>query len=108
MTYAIAQHMRDLGVTVVMTVETEQQLGTAQIGAQGVSFVADNLVQLRYVELDGRLERALSVIKARGVQHVTELRSLVIGADGLHVVAGRFADLRGVLTGFPAREPRLV
>lgn len=108
MAYAIAKHMRELGVTLLMTVETEQHLGTAQIGAQGVSFIADNLIQLRYVELDGRLERALSVVKARGVAHETELRSLVIGPDGLRVVAGRFADLRGVLTGLPAREGRLV
>ena len=81
-------------------------LGTAQIGAHGVSFIADNLIQLRYVELGGRLERAISVIKARGVQHESELRSLTIAKGGVEVVGGRFNELRGVLTGLPQRDPR--
>jgi circadian clock protein KaiC len=107
MAYAIAKHMRGLGVTLLMTVESEQLLGTANIGSHGVSFIADNLVQLRYVELEGRLERAISVIKARGVQHESELRSMVISKGGIRVVAGRFKEMRGVLTGLPAHDPRL-
>ncbi len=104
MVYAIAKHLRTAGVSSMMTVECEQLLGSAQLSGQGVSFVADNLVQLRYVEIDGRLERAVSVLKARGIKHDTELRTLSIGPGGIEVVGGRFRDLRGVLTGLPARE----
>ncbi len=104
--YAIAKHLRQAGVSSMMTLESEQYLGTARISAQGVSFVADNLVQLRYVEVDGRLERAISVLKARGIKHRTELRSLVVDAKGIDVVGDRFRDLRGVLTGVPEREAK--
>jgi circadian clock protein KaiC len=106
MVYAIAKHLRSTGVSSMMTVECEQLLGAAQLSGQGVSFVADNLIQLRYVELDGRLERAISVLKARGIKHQSELRSLSIDGEGLHVVGGRFRDLRGVLTGLPSKETR--
>ncbi|MDB5219642.1 MAG: putative circadian clock protein KaiC [Myxococcaceae bacterium] len=106
MAYAIAKHMRGQGVTLAMTLEAEQLMGAATIGSQGVSFIADNLVQLRYVEIEGRLERAISVIKARGVQHASELRSMIISKGGIRVVAGRFKEMRGVLTGLPAHDPR--
>ena len=106
MVYAIAKHMRGQGTTLVMTVETEQLLGAAQLSGHGVSFIADNLIQLRYVEIDGRLERAISVLKARGIGHDSGLRSLEIGHGGVRVVGDRFRDLRGVLTGLPTPNER--
>jgi circadian clock protein KaiC len=104
MIYAIAKHMRRAGVSLFLTVESEQLLGSARLTGQGVSFIADNLIQLRYVEIDGRLERAISVLKARGIKHDSELRALTIGAGGLQAIKGRFKDMRGVLTGLPARD----
>jgi circadian clock protein KaiC len=104
MVYAIAKHLRGDQVSLLMTVESEQLLGAAHLTGQGVSFIADNLVQMRYVEIQGRLERAISVLKARGIEHSSELRAITIGQGGLKVVEGRFKDLRGVLTGIPERE----
>jgi circadian clock protein KaiC len=104
MVYAIAKHMRNVPASLMMTVESPQLLGAAQLSGQGVSFIADNVIQLRYVEMEGRLERAISVLKARGIQHSSELRSLTVGNDGLKVVGGRFKDMRGVLTGLPAHH----
>jgi circadian clock protein KaiC len=106
MVYAITKHMRGAGVTLVMTVEFEQFLGTAQLSGHGVSFIADNVVQLHYVEIEGKLERAISVLKARGIHHNSELRSLEIGTSGLKVTRERFKDLRGVLTGLPTLSPK--
>lgn len=66
--------------------------------------IADNVVVLRYVEVEGRLERAAFVLKARGIGHTTELRRFVIDDRGAHV-GKRFQDLRGVLTGIPQPAP---
>jgi circadian clock protein KaiC len=104
MVYAITKHLRGTGVTTLMTLECVQLLGAAHLSSEGVSFLADNVVQLRYVELEGRLERAVSVLKARGIKHNSELRSMLIESDGIRVVSGRFTNLRGVLTGLPTRE----
>jgi circadian clock protein KaiC len=98
--YALTKHFRAVGVTPLMTMEVAELLGTAQLTGHGVSSTADNLILLRYVEMDGRLERAVSVLKARGTGHVTELRRFRIDGNGAHV-GPRFRDLRGVLTGIP-------
>lgn len=99
--YAIAKHMRKSGTTVLMTMESDQLLGAANLSGLGVSFIADNLIQLRYVEMDGRLNRAISVIKARGVRLDSELRLASVGHGGMTVSGDRLKDLRGVLTGLP-------
>jgi circadian clock protein KaiC len=98
--YALTKHFRAAGVTPLMTMEVAELLGAAQLTGHGVSSTADNLILLRYVEVDGRLERAVSVLKARGTGHVNELRRFRIDGNGAHV-GPRFQDLRGVLTGIP-------
>jgi circadian clock protein KaiC len=98
--YALIKHFRVAGVTPVMTMEVAELLGTAQLTGHGVSSIADNLIVLRYVEVDGHLERAVFVLKARGIGHTSELRRFLIDDHGAHV-GERFQDLRGVLTGVP-------
>jgi circadian clock protein KaiC len=98
--YALTKHLRAAGVTPLMTMEVAELLGTAQLTGHGVSSIADNLIVLRYVEVAGRLERAVFVLKARGTGHASELRRFQIDDRGAHVGA-RFEDLRGVLTGIP-------
>jgi len=83
-----------------MTSEVPEFLGATQLGAHGISPAADNLILMRYLEVDGRLERAISVLKARGIAHDTAVRRLVIDRRGATVAEG-FTGLRGVLTGMP-------
>lgn len=101
--YALTKHVRAAGVTLLMTMEVAELLGTAQLTGHGVSSIADNLIVLRYVEVQASLGRAVLVLKARGVGHATDLRRFVIDDHGAHVGA-RFQDLRGVLTGVPQPE----
>lgn len=98
--YVLTKHFRAAGVTPLMTMEVAELLGTAQLTGHGVSSIADNLIVLRYVEVDGHLERAVFVLKARGTSHAAELRRFLIDGRGARVGA-RFQDLRGVLTGIP-------
>jgi circadian clock protein KaiC len=64
------------------------------------------VIQLKYVEIEGRLERGLSVLKARGVRHSSDVRRLSVERDGV-AVGAPFEGLHGVLTGLPmpAKKP---
>ena len=57
------------------------------------------------MEVDGHLERGISVLKARGVRHATDVRRLDLG-EGRIEVTSAFAGLRGVLTGLPRPPSR--
>jgi circadian clock protein KaiC len=98
--YAVTKHFRALGVTFNLNMEVSELLGSAQLSGHGISFAADNVIQLRYVEQDGRLDRGISVLKVRGVRHATEVRRVTITDRGVEVGAP-FKGLRGVLTGLP-------
>jgi circadian clock protein KaiC len=98
--YAVTKHLRVAGVTSIMTVEVPELLGSASLGGRDISAAADNIVLMRYLEIEGRLDRAVTVLKARGVSLLSELRRLSIGREGLEVGAV-FTGLRGVLTGLP-------
>ncbi|MBA2660894.1 MAG: AAA family ATPase [Bradymonadaceae bacterium] len=99
--YALTKHLRRAGVTSQMNLEVSELLGTGQISGHGLSFAVDNVLYIRYVEARGRLNRAMTVIKARGIEHATELYEMTITKDGVQI--GRaLSDLQGVLTGLPS------
>jgi circadian clock protein KaiC len=103
--YALTKHFRAAGVTPLMTMEVAELFGSAQLTGHGVSSIADNVSVLRYIEVDGHLDRATFVLKSRGTGHTTELRRFLIDDRGAHV-GEPFSDLRGVLTGIPQPAQR--
>jgi circadian clock protein KaiC len=98
--YAVSHHFREAGITLAMTMEVPEVLGGGQLTGHGVSSIADNVILLRYIEVGGHLERALSILKARAISHSTELRGFAITDRGASV-GGPLKQLRGVLTGVP-------
>jgi circadian clock protein KaiC len=89
-----------LGVTALMTVDLVQSFTEFGLSSHISEFLADVLVLQRYVELDGKLEKVLAVVKMRTSAHDTSVRRYAIEASGV-VVGEPVQDYRGVLTGVP-------
>lgn len=93
--------LRGHEVTTLMTRELTQLFGNElSIASRGLSYIVDNIVLLRYVELAAEIRRAIAVLKIRGSDHDKALRELVFKA-GTITVAGRFDRLAGIMTGMP-------
>ena len=75
-------------------------MGTMQTSI-AVSYIADTIVLLRFFEAQGRVRKAVSVIKNRGGGHEDSIRELRIDTTGLRV-GDVLAGFQGVLTGTPA------
>lgn len=73
-------------VTSFFTNTTASLLDTSQITETHLSTVVDNIVLLKYVELDGQLKRAVAVIKARGTEHDKRVRQNMVDSRGVHVL----------------------
>ena len=69
-----------------------------------VSFLADDILAMRYIELEGQLRTVLSVIKMRGSEHSRELRTAGVTSHGIEI-RQELSGYRGIITGVP--EPRL-
>ncbi len=105
--YAVTKHFRAQGVTLILNMELPDLLGTMQLSGSGISFATDNVIQLKYVELDRTLERGLSVLKVRGIPHATNVRRMTVQEHGI-CVGAPFKGLRGVLTGQPTPIGRIL
>jgi len=101
--YALVKTFRAMGATAILTNETSQLLGTTELSGHGLSAVADNIVMLRYAEVQSRLATAVSVLKVRGSRHDDMLRELIITGDRVEVL-GPFQIHQGVLTGSSTRQ----
>ena len=63
-----------------------------------ISFLYDDIIRLRYVEIDAQLRKMLVVVKMRGSAHSKDLREYEVTAEGLRIGA-RLLGYRGLITG---------
>jgi circadian clock protein KaiC len=88
------------GVTVLMTVELTESFTNLSFSPHTISFLADDIVIQRYVEIAGQLRRLVTVAKMRNSAHSKDLREYEITARGV-VVGATLSDYRGLITGVP-------
>jgi circadian clock protein KaiC len=88
------------GVTTFLINPLLGLVNTLDVGQLNVSYIADTVVLFRYFEAEGRIRKALSVIKNRGGKHEETIREVRIDSRGLRV-GEPLTNFRGVLTGTP-------
>jgi circadian clock protein KaiC len=97
--YRLVGALTATGATVIMTAETPGS-PAASVTLERVSFITDDIIVQRYVEIAGELRPVLSVVKMRGSQHSRDYRAYEITARGA-VVGNRLDDYHGITTGVP-------
>ena len=98
--YRMIAALTRLGVTIVSTVEVAEEFTSMNLSNFTVSFLADDIVRLRYVSINGQLRKMLLVVKMRRSQHSIDMVAYQIGSDGL-VIGEPLRGYRGLTTGIP-------
>ena len=98
--WALVHAVRREGATAVLTSETSAFFGPAFELAHGLSYIADNIILLRYTEMESEIRRALVIVKMRDSDHMKSLVEFEISDKGA-AVKGKFAGVSGVLSGNP-------
>jgi KaiC/Sugar-specific transcriptional regulator TrmB len=98
--YRLVGALTATGVTVFMTVETTAKNPDMGFTTEKVSFITDDIIVQRFVELDGELRRVLAVVKMRGSEHSHEFRTFDVTAQGA-VIGEPLRQYRGILSGAP-------
>jgi circadian clock protein KaiC len=101
--YRMIVALTNAGVTVLSTVEVEDSFTAFQFSHYAISFLTDDLIRLRYAEIDGQLRKVIMVVKMRGCNHSKDIREYVITSKGLVVIKPRRTDYTGLTTGIPQR-----
>lgn len=107
--YRMIVALTSAGVTILTTVEVEDNFTELQFSHYAISFLTDDIIRLRYVEIDGQLRKVLVVIKMRGGNHSKDIREYIITDKGMEIILPRRTDYEGLITGIPHRTgPRPV
>lgn len=102
--YRLVGALTAAGITVIMTEEVVEGYPGLRFTSARVSFITDDIIMQRFVEIRGELRKVLAVIKMRGSRHSPEFREYEITAAGA-VVGASLRDYHGILTGIPDWDP---
>ena len=97
--HELLSYLRQRGVATVLVVALHGLVGQHEAPID-VSYLADNVILMRYFEAHGRVRRAVSVVKKREGRHEDTIRELSV-EDGRLVVGPALDQFRGVLGGTP-------
>jgi circadian clock protein KaiC len=98
--YRMIGALTRIGVTIVTTVEVTETFTELALSPYSISFLSDDIIRLRYVEIDGQLRKVLMVVKMRAGDHSKDIREYEVAADGLRI-GGRLTGYHGLITGVP-------
>ncbi|MEO6875251.1 MAG: ATPase domain-containing protein [Opitutaceae bacterium] len=99
--YRMIAALTGAGVTIVSTVEIEDSFTSFQFSHYAISFLTDDIVRLRYVEIDGQLRKVLVIVKMRGGDHSKDIREYVIDQTGVVIISPRRTDYARLTSGLP-------
>lgn len=101
--YRMIGALTGIGVTVLSTVELPESFNDLIFSPHAISFLTDDIIRFRYVEIDGQLRKILVIVKMRGGDHSKDICEYEITSEGL-AVGARLHQYRGLITGVPERS----
>ena len=98
--HALSRYLSHNEVTTFVTDATHRITGVAAATSSQISPIADNLLFLSYIELDGSLRKVVGVLKKRAGRFEHTLREFEITADGVRV-GEPLTGFQGIVSGVP-------
>lgn len=98
--HALCKYLQNMGVTVILNNEMENITGDFKATDIGISYIADNIVFLRYLELFGEMRKTIGVLKKRLSSFEKNLREIEVTRYGIKV-GKPLSGLRNILSGKP-------
>lgn len=103
----LSTHMHELltylgqrGVITFLIGVQQGMLGGNMSSTVDASYLADNVILLRYFEAAGEVQQAISIFKKRGSAHERTIRQMSITSSGIKI-GPVLRQFQGILTGVP-------
>jgi circadian clock protein KaiC len=98
--HALGRYLKNMGATAVFVDETRNVTGEFQATMENISYLADNIVFLRHLEIHGEMRKAIGVLKKRTSDFERTIREFEITKHGIKV-GEPMSNMRGILRGTP-------
>ena len=100
--YRMIFGLTGIGITILSTLEMDETFDKLPFSSYLVSFLTDDIIRMRYVEIESQLRKVMMVVKMRGGLHSKDIREYDITSGGI-VIGERLKDYVHLLTGIPER-----
>ncbi|MBN2540132.1 MAG: AAA family ATPase [Bacilli bacterium] len=98
--HALCKHLQSQGVAILIINEVEFITGDFRITDDHFSHLADNVVFLRYIEINSELRKTIGVLKKRLSGFQRSIREISITSQGIEI-GPELKEYRGILKGVP-------
>ncbi len=98
--YRMIAALTRLGVTILSTVEIEEDFNSMDLSKFTVSFLADDILRMRYVSINGQWRKMLMVVKMRRSPHSIDMCEYQITDQGV-VIGEPMRGYRALTSGIP-------
>jgi circadian clock protein KaiC len=105
--HELLTYLNNRGVLTLLVLAQMGLVGSAMQTPIDVSYLADNILVLRYFEAQGVVRQAISMMKKRSGGHEHSIRELRLGPDNIRVGAP-LSDFQGILSGSPTSLAPLI
>jgi len=101
--YRMFAVLTGIGVTIMSTLMLEESFTRPPASNYSISFLTDDIIRMRYVEIDGQMRKILMVNKMRGGDHSKHIREYEITGRGIELRSYGLEGFHGLTTGVPVR-----
>jgi circadian clock protein KaiC len=98
--YRMIAALTRLGVTIISTVEIEEDFTSMDLSKFTVSFLSDDILRMRYVSINGQFRKMLMVVKMRRSAHSIDMHEYQITSDGI-AIGEPLRGYSGLTSGIP-------
>lgn len=98
--HEMLSYLNQRGVVTLLINPQVGMVSTVATGDFNVSYIADSVILMRFFEAQGRIRKAISVIKNRGGAHEDSIRELRMDSSGMRV-GEPLTAFKGILTATP-------
>lgn len=100
----LANFLKGNGITSLFINEVPEIIGAFKITESEIAIAMDNVILLRYIEIESAIKRSIAVLKTRGSNHDKEIKEFEITKKGIEVKTA-FKGMESVLSGTPRKGP---
>ena len=100
--YRMIYGLTGIGITILSTLEMQETFDQMALSSYLISFLSDDVIRMRYVEIESQLRKLIMVVKMRGAPHSKDIREYDISSEGI-LIGERLTDYVDLLTGVPRR-----
>lgn len=94
------------GVTIMSTLMLEESFVKPPASSYSISFLTDDIIRLRYVEIEGTVRKILMVSKMRGGDHSKDIREYTISDQGMAISTELLNGYSKLTSGLPKSTNR--